>query len=103
MKKIGAVLLLSLAVAGCATPESRVRSRLVGLGISPPMAGCMADRMVDRLSYNQLLRLGELGGLAKKDIRHMSVGELADRTRALGDPEIFKVVSRAAIGCAIAG
>src|SRR3546814_18958306 len=60
-------LLLGLALSGCATPESKVRSRLIGLGVSPPMAGCMADRMVDRLSYAQLRRLGELGGLAKHD------------------------------------
>src|SRR3546814_4561603 len=69
-------LLLGLALAGCATPESKVRSRLIGLGVSPPMAGCMADRMVDRLSYAQLRRLGELGGLAKHDVRDMRVGEL---------------------------
>ena len=109
MKRISSVLITSaaligaLALGGCQTPETRVRSRLVGLGISPPMAHCMAERMVDRLSYAQLRRLGELGGIARHDVRDMRVGELIERTRALQDPEILAVVSRAAIGCAIAG
>src|SRR3546814_12001323 len=85
-------LMLGLALAACSTPESKVRSRLIGLGVSPPMAGCMADRMVDRLSYAQLRRLGELGGLAKHDVRDMRVGELLERTRAFQDPEVFSVV-----------
>src|SRR3546814_15460068 len=69
-------LLLGLALAGCATPESKVRSRLIGLGVSPPMAGCMADRMVDRRSSAPLRRLGELGGLAKHDVPATRVGEI---------------------------
>lgn len=103
MKYLAPALLLALAVAGCASPETRVRTKLIGLGVSPPMAGCMADRMVDRLSYAQLRRLGELGGISKGDVRDMRIGELLSRTRALQDPEIFNVVSRAALGCAIAG
>ncbi len=103
LKFLAPAMLLGLALAGCSTPEAKVRSRLVGLGLSPPMAGCMADRMVDRLSYAQLRRLGELGGLARHDVREMRVGQLLERTKALHDPEILGVVSRAAIGCAIAG
>lgn len=103
MKTLLPVMAVGLALAGCTTPESKVRSRLIGLGVSPPIAGCMAERMVDRLSYAQLRRLGELGGISKQDMRDMRVGELIERTRALQDPEIFSVVSRAALGCAIAG
>lgn len=99
---LASAILLAM-LAGCQTPQSKVRSRLVGLGVSPPMAGCMADRMVDRLSYRQLQRLGELGGISRHDVRDMRVGELIERTRALQDPEILAVVSRAALGCAIAG
>src|SRR3546814_13444823 len=87
----------------CSTPESKVRSRLIEVGVSPPMAGCMAERVVDRLSYAQLRRLGELGRIAGDDVRDMRVGELLERTRALQDPEILSVVSRAALGCAISG
>ena len=97
-------LLVALALSACATvsPEARVRSKLVEAGIKPPVAGCMAERMVDRLSLAQLKRVGSLGGLAKHDMRGMSVDELAHRLRALQDPEIIAVVLKAGIGCSIA-
>jgi len=95
--------LMSLALAGCATPETKVRNKLIGLGLSPPLAGCMAEKMVKRLSYAQLRRLGEMGGLAGRDVREVPIGELIRRLRSIDDPEIFSVVSRAAVGCAITG
>lgn len=98
-------LLAALALAGCQTvsPEARVRTKLIDAGIRPPVAGCMAERMVDRLSLVQLKRLQSLGGLGTKDVRGMSVDELVHRLRALQDPEIVSVVLKAGIGCSIAG
>lgn len=97
-------LMLLAALAGCATvsPEARVRTKLIEAGIRPPVAGCMAERMVDRLSLVQLKRLQSLGGLASHDMREMSVDELVRRLRALRDPEIVSVVLKAGIGCSIA-
>lgn len=97
------VLALAL-LAGCATvsPEARVRSKLIEAGLRPPVAGCMAERMVDRLSLVQLKRLQSLGGLARHDMRGMSIDELVHRLRALDDPEIVSVVLKAGIGCSIA-
>jgi hypothetical protein len=96
--------LAALALAGCATvsPEARVRAKLVEAGIAPPVAGCMAERMTDRLSMAQLKRLQSFGGLARHDVRGMSIDELVYRLRALQDPEIVSVVLKAGIGCAIA-
>ena len=96
---------LALALhAGCATvsPEARVRSKLIEAGLRAPVAGCMAGRMVDRLSLVQLKRLQSLGGLARHDMRGMSIDELVHRLRALNDPEIVSVVLKAGIGCSIA-
>ncbi len=95
--------LAALALAACSTvsPEARVRSKLIEAGIRPPVAGCMAERMVDRLSLVQLKRLQSLGGLGTKNVREMSVDELVRRLRALDDPEIVSVVLRAGIGCSI--
>lgn len=42
--------LLALALAGCATPETRLRTGLNNAGLSKAMSACMAERMVDRLS-----------------------------------------------------
>lgn len=97
---LAALVLLS----ACATvsPEARVRTKLIDAGIRPPVAACMAERMVDRLSIAQLRRLGSLGGLAGRDARSISVDELVHRLRALRDPEIVAVVLKAGIGCSIA-
>jgi hypothetical protein len=97
--------LAALGLAACTTvsPEARVRTKLIDAGIRPAVAGCMAERMVDRLSLVQLKRLQSLGGLGSRDVRGMSVDELVHRLRALQDPEIVSVVLKAGIGCSIAG
>ena len=101
---VALAVLAALLLSGCATvsPEARVRSKLIEAGLRPPVAGCMAERMVDRLSLLQLKRLQSLGGLAKHDPRGMSVDEFVYRLRALNDPEIVSVVLKAGIGCSIA-
>lgn len=61
MKRVAlASLTLLLALSVCATPETRIRSALMDAGLSKPIAACMADRMVDRLSLVQLNRLNGL-------------------------------------------
>jgi hypothetical protein len=104
MKRL-APIALALSLAACATvsPEAKVRNALLDVGLSPPMAECMAERLVDRLSLAQLRRLNSLAKLPGRDIGNMTVDEFLYRTRALQDPEIFSVVSRAGLGCAIAG
>jgi hypothetical protein len=94
-----------LALAGCATisPEARVRAGLVNAGLSPRMAGCMAPRMVDRLSLVQLKRLQALGKVPKLDMRATSIDRLLYQMRALKDPEIVGVTSKAALVCAVEG
>lgn len=91
-------------LAGCASvsPEARVRASLIEAGLSPRMAGCMAERMTDRLSIAQLRRLRSLARTRGQDVRAMPVDELLHQIRALRDPEIFEVISRAGVGCALA-
>jgi hypothetical protein len=91
-----------LALSACATPESRVRSALLDAGLPRPVASCMAQRMVDRLSLGQLQKLGRLSGLGDQQIGQLTVREFLRRTAALGDPEILEVVTTAGLGCAIA-
>jgi len=96
---------LALALGACATvsPEAKVRANLMDAGLSPRMAGCMAERMVDRLSISQLRRLKSFASVRKVDYRDATIDELLHKLRALDDPEIFSVTSRAALSCAIAG
>lgn len=101
MKPIALVSLAALALSACATPETRIRTALMDAGLSQPMAACMADRMVDRLSLVQLNRLGGLKKLRSQDMRKVSVDEFLRRTRALQDPEILSVATSSAVVCAI--
>ena len=95
-----AAFLLPLAatalLAGCATPEARLRAGLVDAGLAPPLADCMARRMADRLSLAQLLRLRDLPRARES----VSISEFLHRVRALRDPGILAVASSSAGLCA---
>ena len=93
--RIAMLCVVTIALAACATPEARVRTGLVNAGLSEPMAACMAERMVDRLSLIQLRRLGDLP--YARDER--SVAGFLHRVRALRDAEIWSVTSAAAATC----
>lgn len=103
MNKLVLAAILPLAACATTSPEAKVRSALVDAGLSRPIATCMAERMVDRLSLTQLRRLNALAKLPGRDVGRMTVDQLLYQLRALEDPEILTVVSRAGIGCAIAG
>ena len=89
-------LLAIFLMGGCATPETRLRDGLVEAGLSEPLAGCMAGRMVDRLSLTQLRRLADL----KYAGRAESLDAWLHRVRALRDPEIWTITASAAGICA---
>ncbi len=99
------ILLSLIALAGCvATPEQRVRVALVDAGVPNGVAGCMAKRMVAKLSIDQLRELKRLAALARQDgDEKMTPKRILDKVGAIGDPQIVKVTSRAAIGCYILG
>lgn len=90
------LLLVPFAVAGCASPETRLRNGLVDAGLPEGLAGCMADRMVDRLSLIQLRRLADLEAAG----RAPTTESFLHRVRSLRDPEIWTVTSSAAARCA---
>lgn len=96
-----AILSLSLlALAACATPETRLRTGLVNAGLSQSIASCMAERMVDRLSLLQLRRLGSLSSLKDKQMSDLSLNQFLHKVRALKDPEILTVTTSSAALCA---
>lgn len=101
MRLAALALILPLAIAGCASPETRIRTALIDAGLSKPMAGCMADRMVDRLSLGQLNKLRGLGKFKDKDAKKLSIEEFTKRTKALQDPEILSVVTSSGVVCAL--
>ena len=100
MKRLVAITSV-LALSACATPETRVRTALMDAGLSKPIASCMADRMVDRLSLIQLNKLSGLKKLRGQNMRKITVDELLRRTRSLQDPEILGVVTSSGLICAV--
>lgn len=94
-------LLPLAALAACATPQNRVEAGLIKAGVSPRMAQCMAPRMTHRLSVGQLRRLQSLSHVAREGGGRMSIDELLHNLRALEDPEIVSVTSKAAVVCAL--
>ena len=103
MMRCALPLLIALTLAGCATPETRIRNALVEAGLSKPIAGCMAGRMVDRLSLMQLNKLRGLGKFQDKKAKKLSIEEFVKRTKALQDPEILGVVTSSGLICAVGG
>ena len=101
MRNIFIVAAAALSLSACATPETRVRTALIDAGLSKPIASCMADRMVDRLSLIQLNRLSGLKKLRGQDMRKVTVDEFLKRTRSLQDPEILGVVTSSGLICAV--
>jgi hypothetical protein len=89
-------LAFALLLSACATPEGQTRSALIKTGLTPPVADCMAGRMVDRLSLGQLQRLGRLERLKRAG----DFQEFLQATRGLQDPEILGVVSSSGLICA---
>jgi len=101
MKRIALVGLTVLALSACATPETRIRTALIDAGLSQPIASCMADRMVNRLSLVQLNKLNGLKKLRGQDMRKVTVEEFLRRTRSLQDPEILGVATSSGLICAV--
>ena len=100
MKRIIIVCAATLALASCATPETRLKNALIEAGLSEPVSACMADRMVDRLSLLQLNKLRGLKKLRDVDAQKLSVSEFLKRTKSLQDPEILGVVTSSGVVCA---
>ncbi len=84
------------ALSACAVPEARLRTGLTNAGLPKPLAACMAERMVDRLSLAQLMRIADLPKAGEAE----SLDRFLHRVRALGDPEILAVATSSGGLCA---
>ena len=103
MRLAPAVAAAVLALSACAhSYESRIRDNLVSAGFSRSLAGCTADRLVDRLSDRQLRSLSRLGRASNRSVGDMTIEQVLDELRGAVDPEIYEAVSRAALSCALA-
>jgi multisubunit Na+/H+ antiporter MnhE subunit len=100
-RTIVTMITLALSLAACATPEVQIRRSLVDAGLSAAVSACMAQRMADRLTIKQLLRLRALSSLGDKGRAPLTVAQYLHRARALGDPQILEITTSAAVRCAL--
>lgn len=84
------------ALSSCAVPEAKLRTGLTNAGLPKSLAACMAERMVDRLSLAQLMRIADLPKVREAE----SLDRFLRRVRALGDPEILAVATSSGGLCA---
>jgi hypothetical protein len=96
IRTIALLPLAALLLSGCAVPEARLRTGLINAGLPEPLSACMAERMVDRLSLKQLMRIADLPKARGSE----SIDRFLHRVRALGDAEILGVTSSSAALCA---
>ena len=82
----GAAAVAMAGLASCSTvAENRIESALTDAGLSQPVAECIAGRMVDRLSWDQLRALGRLSEGSQN--KNMSLAEFLRHYQAALDPE----------------
>ncbi len=93
----------ALALSGCVETiaESRVKSALLEAGVSEADSGCMAGRMIDRLTIGQLRKLEALKARPDEAKEPVTIGEYVDRVRRVGDAEVVAVTASSAGLCAI--
>jgi hypothetical protein len=101
MNRLSLLILPVIALSGCASPETRLRTGLQEAGLGQRQSACMARDMADDLSLGQLIKVSKLGQFREKSVGKMSVDEFLKATRALQDPEIVKIATVAAAVCLI--
>jgi hypothetical protein len=96
------LFLLLLLVTACTRPlEQKVAAKLAAAGLSQPMAQCMAERWVKRLSVFQLQEISTLADGLKDESGELTVGRFITQVRQLDDPEIVEVVTKSSLVCAL--
>ena len=102
-KSMIAVAAGSLILSGCVQQiaESRVRSALIDAGLNERTADCMAGRMVDRLTIEQLQKLERVKARPGERESGLSLTDYLERVRRVGDAEVVTVTASSAGLCAI--
>jgi len=100
MMKLRVLILGGLVLlAACATPSQRIATKLSEVGVPPPQARCMGDRLGSRLSLAQLKRLDEISRINGGRMDRMSIPEIARALSDPRDPGVVAEVIRAGVGC----
>lgn len=101
--RIVPIVAVALLLAGCVEQiaESKVKSALLDAGLSERNSSCMAERMVDRLTIDQLRKLEQLKPRPGEPKTPTDLGGYVERVRRVGDVEVLTVTSSSAAICAV--
>ena len=92
----------ALSLGGCgAGAENPIETALTDARLSRPVSSCIAERMVDRLSLAQLRSISRLKDKAGERPQNMGLPEFLLAHRGDLDPEVYSVIARAGVGCAL--
>lgn len=101
MRVLALVLAAPLALLACSQiAEPRVKTALRSAGLSERNADCMAGRMVDRLTIEQLRKLEALSGQDRGTLSQASLADFVTLVRRVGDAEVVAVTTSSAALCA---
>jgi len=91
----------ALTLPGCSqVVETGVADHLEQAGVPAGMAQCMAQIWTDRLSAQQLVRLGQTAAeMAEARQQGEPLVQILNRAQALDDPQIVEVVTQSAAAC----
>lgn len=81
--------------------QARVEQALLDNGAPPPLADCMAERLVDTLTIEQLLKLEKLAPEEGEGRLPASSGDAIARFNRVDDPEAVRALAGAGAGCSI--
>lgn len=102
--RVAGLILAVMALSGCSQiAESRMEDTLVDAGLPPQMAGCMAERMSDRLTFNQMRKLTRLQAEGDEADVPLTIPDFLERARRVNDPEALEVAAASAAVCAFQG
>jgi hypothetical protein len=102
LRTLATLTVAVVALAGCAgLAKPSVRSALVDAGARPRVADCMAERMTDRLSIEQLQKLKRVEAAPGEKTSDLSAVEIVERVSRVGDPEVVAVTASAGAVCSV--
>lgn len=81
--------------------EARVEQALLDNGAPAPLAECMAGKLVNQLSIEQLLKLERLAPEEGEDRLPASGREALARINRVDDPEAVRALAGAGAGCSV--
>ncbi|MEP0392218.1 MAG: hypothetical protein ABJ205_05100 [Erythrobacter sp.] len=81
--------------------EARVEQALLDNGAPVPLAECMAERLVDTLTIEQLLKLEKLAPQEGEGRLPSSATEAIARFNRVDDPEAVRALAGAGAGCSV--